>query len=259
MELNSCLYECTVMHHRLLPVRNRFAYKVFMFYLDLDELDTIAATLRIVGRNHLNIFSFRDSDHLGEKGRSTKENIAGFLRNHGIELGRGKIRLLTHLRTFGHVFNPVSFYFCSHENGEPLCAVAEVGNTFREMKAFILRKEDRQDGAFRKKEEKFFYVSPFMDLDTSFDFALNPPAEQLRVQIDDYKEGKKLFISTLTGSRRPLNDRTLISYSVRIPFVTLKVIGLIHFQAALLWLKRLPYHRKSENPHMQKDMSAWNR
>ena len=255
----SCLYECTVMHHRLMPVRNRFAYKVFMFYLDLDEIDTVAARLQLVGRNRRSVFNFRDSDHLGAKGKTVKENITALLKARGVDLGRARIFLLTHLRTFGHIFNPVSFYFCYSENGDPICAVAEVGNTFGEMKAFVLGREDREEAAFKKIEKKFFYVSPFMDLDTSFEFALYPPGENLRVQIDDHKDGQKLFVSTLTGSRRPLDDRTLLSYIIRIPFVTLKVISLIHLQAVLLWLKRLPYHRKSENPHLQKGIALWNR
>ena len=106
---------------------------------------------------------------------------------------------------------------------------------------------------------KYFYVSPFFDLDTTFDFQLRVPGETLRIQIDDYKEGRKAFLSSLVGREKPLTDFNLLRSFFRIPFVTLKVIALIHIQAGLLYLKKLPYHKKSENPDLQKEVYIWNK
>ena len=75
-ELRSCLYECSVMHHRLLPKENRFDYKMFFFCLDLDEIDNVVSSVFGFSRNRWNLYSFRDEDHFaGEKNRSVKEDF----------------------------------------------------------------------------------------------------------------------------------------------------------------------------------------
>ena len=257
--MNSSLYECTIMHHRLEPLKNRFVYKMFMFHLDLDEIDALHARLKLFSSNRFNLFSFRDTDHLNVGKKSLKENVIEYLRQNGIELNKGKIFLVTNLRTFGHIFNPVSFYFCFDEQGKAICAVPEVGNTFGEMKPYLLREEDRTEHGFRKKMEKFFYVSPFINLDTTFDFNLHLPGEKLHIIIDDYSDGKKFFLSAVSGTRKQLNDLRLLWYTVRFPFITLQVIGLIHWQAMKLWLKKLPYLKKSDNPELQKEVIVWNK
>ncbi len=257
--MNSSLYECTVMHHRLEPLKNRFVYKVFLFSLDLDEIGALHSSLRLFSHNRFNLFSFRDSDHLDFGKPSLKENIVEYLRRNGITLNRGKVFLVTNLRTFGHVFNPVSFYFCFDESGRPVCAVPEVGNTFGEKKPYLLGPDDRTEEGFRKRLEKFFYVSPFIDLDTEFDFMLRIPGERLQIAIDDYQHGRKFFLSAVTGVKKPLTDRRLLWYSFRFPFITLQVIGLIHWQALILWLKKLPYRKKTEQPELQKEVMIWNK
>ena len=164
---NSSLYECTVMHHRLEPLKHRFVYKIFMFSLDLDELDSLHSKLWLFSRNSMNIFSFGDSDHLQYGKTTTKENIIEYLRQNEIDLYGGKIYLITNLRTFGYVFNPVSFYFCYDAGGNAVCAVSEVGNTFGEMKPYLLDRTDKNETGFRKRMDKLFYVSPFINLDTA--------------------------------------------------------------------------------------------
>lgn len=257
--MNSCLYECKVMHNRLKPIPNRFLYNVFMFYIDLDELDHAVSSVHLMSRNRFNVFNFRDDDHAKLSCNSVKENIVEFLRSKGIHENVGKIFLLTNLRTFGHVFNPVSFYFCYDVQGKPLCAVPEVGNTFKELKLYALGREAFKQDSFRSKAEKYFYVSPFIDLDTMFDFDLRIPDASLDIRIDVYKEGDKLFLSSLTGKRKPLSDLNLLKYTLRIPFVTLKILGLIHFEAAKLYFKKLPYINKSKNPELQKEVIVWNK
>ncbi len=257
--MNSSLYECTVMHHRLEPLKNRFVYRIFMFHLDLDELDLLHSSLRLFSRNSLNIFSLRDSDHMGFGKGTIKENVIEYLRQNGISLPDGRITLVTNLRMFGYVFNPVSFYYCYDAAGDPVCAIPEVGNTFGELKPYLLRREDSVESGFRKKIDKYFYVSPFTDLDTTFDFNLGLPGERLHVTIDDYQHGKKFFLSAVTGIRKELNDARLLWYVVRFPFITLQVITLIHWQALKLFLRKLPFLRKTDHPELQKEIAIWNK
>src|ERR1700679_1550881 len=103
-----------------------------MFFLDLDELDSVPRKTFLFSRNRRNFYAFRDADHLPSGGGSLKENVTAYLASNGIGLARdARIMLLTLPRVLGYIFNPVSFYFCFDAAGEPICAVAEVGNTFR--------------------------------------------------------------------------------------------------------------------------------
>lgn len=259
MRFSSSLYELTVMHHRLEPLKNRFVYRVYMFALDLDELGTLHRSLRLFSHNRPNLFSFRDTDHLPLGKRTARENLEEFLRRNGVTESVGRILLITNVRTFGYVFNPVSFYYCYDTAGNPLCAVPEVGNTFGEVKPFLLRREDRTETGFRRMVTKHFYVSPFIEHDASFDFQLGLPDERLQVVINDHKEGKKFFLTALAGVRRPLTDARLLWYTLRFPFMTLRVITLIHWQALKLMLRRLPYFRKHQHPELQQGALQWNK
>ncbi|MBI3504360.1 MAG: DUF1365 domain-containing protein [Proteobacteria bacterium] len=253
--MNSGLYECRVMHHRFAPKVHHFRYGIFMFALDLDEIDAVAARIPFFSRNRANVYAFRDRDHLtlpGLEEAGVKANVVAWLRQQGIALpDGGRIMLVTLPRVLGYVFNPVSFYYCFDAAGEPLCAIAEVGNTFGEMKPYLIGRR-AVDGAFRLVTPKHFYVSPFFDLDVTFDFSLGVPGERLDVRIDDHDGGERVLITTLKGRRVPLTAVRLALCTLKHPLVTLKVIGLIHAHALALWLKRVPWHRKGDDVAQQR-------
>jgi uncharacterized protein len=254
--MNSCLYECSVMHHRFAPKTHHFQHRIFMFYLDLDELDLLSKKIMSFSHNRRNLYSFRDSDHEPAGENFLKDRITLFLRKNGIEPGPfGRVMLLTFPRVLGYVFNPISVYFCFDRDGKPLASVAEVGNTFLEKKLYLLgRDELSANGTFKKITAKHFYVSPFSALDLNFDFQLKIPAEALGIKVDDLESDKKILISTLTGKRAALNNGKLLWFTVKYPLVTLKVIFLIHWHALLLWLKGTPFHRKATNVHFQREV-----
>lgn len=257
--MNSRLYDCTVMHHRLSPVKNKFVYKIFMFYLDLDEVDSLNHQQKLFSRNRFNLFALYDRDHLTLGKTTVKENILKYLKSQGIDLGKGKIFLLTNLRTLGYVFNPVSFYFCFNEEGKPECTISEVGNTFKELKPYLLSKEAYRNDMFHRRMTKHFYVSPFIDLGSEFDFQIMVPKKRLQIQIDDYKKGKRFLLTSLTGTQKSLTDITLLLSFLRVPFVTLKVIALIHYQALRLVMQGLVYNKKADNPELQKGVFKSNK
>lgn len=248
------------MHNRLKPKQHRFHYNVFMFYIDLDEIDSITKKFWLLSRNKFNFFSFKDKEHLQlpidapDTSKTTKEHIIDYLKQNGFEFVDQKIMLLTNLNILGYNFNPVSFYFVVDKNNNPECAVAEVSNTFREMKPYFLGKDKLTGNNFHLNTTKYFYVSPFIDHDTNFDFNLSVPGEKLNIRIDDYKEEERFFISTLTGLKKDLSNANLLLYSLRFPFLTLRIITLIHWQALLLWMKKLPFHKKSKNPDLQRNV-----
>lgn len=274
--MNSRLYECHVMHARFVPSPHRFLYRLFMLALDLDELDAVDRRLRLFSVNGRNLFGFRERDYLpsseplhnpshpeetaGPAGPSRlKDRVIALLAAHGIPFANdGRVELVTLPRIAGYQFNPVSFYFCRDRAGAPVAAIAEVTNTFREMKAYVLGPDtlsaDDRGPVFRLRLPKHFYVSPFSDVDVAFDFALRPPTARLGVQIDDYAGGERTLTSTLAGPARPLDDRTLAWFSLKYPFLTVKVIALIHWHALRLYLKRVPWFRKAARAADQRDL-----
>ncbi|MEO3402425.1 DUF1365 domain-containing protein [Mucilaginibacter sp. CAU 1740] len=258
---NSCLYKAKVMHHRLAPKVHSFHYNVFMFYLDLDEIDGLSKRLKFMSRNRFNLFNFRDKDHLQlprenpDPTKNTRQHITAYLKQNGVDIGSGRIMVLTNLCTLGYQFNPVSFYFCYNEAGQAICSVVEVCNTFLEMKPYFLGANDKQGDSFKLNTEKYFYISPFIEMDTNFDFDLDIPGEKLKIKIDDYdKQGNRFFISTLNGVKKPLTDANLLLYFISFPLITVKVIWLIHLQAFKLWLKKIPFHKKESNKELQKEV-----
>lgn len=258
--MNSSLYKATVMHNRLKPKAHRFHYKVFMFYLDLDEIDTLCSKHFMLSRNRFNFFSFRDSEHLrlgdenSDAPKTTKQHIVDYLHQNGFDYANHKIMLLTNLNVLGYNFNPVSFYFVLNEASEPQCAIAEVSNTFREMKPYFLGKDCFKNGKFQLSAIKYFYVSPFIDHDATFEFNLETPLEKLNIRIDDSKNGERFFISTLTGLRKEISTSRLVLYALRFPLIPLWIMALIHWNALLLWLKKIKFYKKSESPHLQRDV-----
>jgi len=249
------------MHNRLAPKKHSFWYGVYMFYIDLDEIGLLKEKFSWIGYNRFNLFNFRDKDHLQlpkenpDTSKSVRQHLTSYLQDQDIQLGKGRVMLLTNLCILGYNFNPVSFYFCYDEQGQPLCAVAEISNTFREMKLFVITRNELQGERFRQRTEKLFYVSPFIDPDVFFDFSLGIPNAQLDIRIDDYdREGKRFFISKLKGNRKPLTNRNLLRYFFSIPLIPLRIMGLIHWQAFLLWHKNFSFHKKSANQKLQKDV-----
>ncbi|HMV44829.1 MAG TPA: DUF1365 domain-containing protein, partial [Leptospiraceae bacterium] len=172
-------------------------------------------------------------------------------KENGCNANIGRVVLITHLRILGYTFNPVCFYYLYDKENVPVCALVEVHNTFGEMKPFVVLNPNG-DYRFYLRTIKHFYVSPFFELDTEFEFKLNPPTEKLNIHIDDYKEGQKVFLSAYTGKKKEMSDKNMILLFLKYPFVTLKVILMIHWQAFLLFLKKIPFIRKMENIHMQK-------
>ena len=270
--MTSSLYECQVMHARFSPRPHRFVYRIFLFAIDLDELEALHRELPLFSAERRNLYSFRDADFLPTAeplhnssqspgsttaGRSTlKQRVVAHLAAQGVDLTGGRVVLVTLPRVFGYLFNPVSFYFCYDRTGAPIAALAEVTNTFKEMKPFFLGPDTQAaaPGEFHLRVPKNFYVSPYSDVDVTFDFTLRAPGEKLSVQIDDYVGAERTLTSVLQGPRRALTGTRLAWFTLKYPLITLRVISLIHWHAFLLWLKRVPWFAKSARAGDQREL-----
>lgn len=255
--MNSCFYECDVFHRRLRPKQHEFLYRVFYFCIDLDELDAVRQTLKIFGVNRPNLYSLWDQDHFqyGPGTRPIADNVREFLERSGCPLDAGgSIRMLCFPRMLGYVFNPVTIYFCYRADGTPHASVAEVGNTFRELKPYLVPCTPDGKSDFEVRVRKEYYVSPFSPVDLDFHFRFHLPDEKLRIYVDDYDAEGKVLVSTLTGNRRDMTFANLLRFTAKFPFITLKVIFLIHWHAFRLWLKRVPFFWKETRTQYQRDV-----
>ena len=239
---SNSLYKCNVNHTRVSPKKHAFDYRVFMLAFDLDSFPK----LPLLSRNRFNLFSIDDRDHIRTDPRkSTKENLLAWLQENGSEIpADSRITLLTFPRVLGYAFNPVSFYYVSSISGAPLTAVAEVTNTYREMKLYPLG-EPSEKGVFERLIAKDFYVSPFSDPNDSFRFRIGLPSDDWQISINNISDGKPSLLSSIQGIRRPLTTSRLAWYALKYPFLSIGIIFGIHFQALLLFLKKIPYFPKS--------------
>ncbi len=247
MKFQSAIYEGWVRHRRLTPTPHEFRYALFMMYLDLDEIPELFHGHLIWGHERAGVGSFRRTDFLGDARQPLREAVSDIVE---ARLGRrpaGAIRLLTHLRYFGYSFNPVSVYYCY--DGSALDAIVlDVRNTpWGQRHAYVLDAANAEPGrALRFDQPKAFHVSPILDMDLKYRFAIAPPGERLAVHMDCVAPAGKTLDATLWMSRRPWCRSTLTRTLFRFPWMTGTVIGAIYWQALRLWWKRVPY---IPNPH----------
>ena len=251
---SSAIYEGTVRHRRWQPVANAFRYRLFMLYLDLSELDTVFQDHRFWSVHRPNLASLQRRDHLGDFEASLDGAVRGMVASHNGTLPHGPIRLLTHLRYFGHCFNPVSFYYCFDPSDRYVeTIVAEVNNTpWHERHCYVLPAAMNQGtgDSIHYRFAKDFHVSPFMAMDQMYDWRFTTPGESLRVHMENQQDGEKHFDATLDMARRPLNAKHLNRVLWHYPFMTLQVVAKIYWQALKLRARgaRFYPHPKSQQP-----------
>lgn len=235
----SSLYVGQVMHKRLRPFVNRFAYRVFSLYLDLDELDEAAGRLKFLSHNRFNLLSFHDKDHGLRDGSPLRNWATQKLEEAEIFEADHAIRLLCFPRVLGYVFNPLSVWYCFGPDETLKAVIYEVSNTFAQQHSYVIRVSDtrRPGEPVVQQSQKKLYVSPFIGMRSHYRFRLREPGERLSILIRQWVENEELLVATQTGTRRSLDDSYLLRAFLSIPLMSMKVIAAIHWQAIKLWLK----------------------
>lgn len=248
----SCAYEGWVRHRRHEPVAHELRMRLFMLYLDLDELPALFDRHPLWSARRPALAWFRRSDYLGDPREPLRESVLGLVRQRTGLLLDGPVRLLTQLRYFGHCFNPVSFYYCFDRAGECLRAVvAEVTNTpWGERHAYVLTSDEQTRGPVMRAElRKALHVSPLMGMDHTYDWRLTQPDERLSLHIAATPvHGEPVFDATLSLRRHPISNRQLRRVLLRYPLPTLRLTARIYSHALRLRLRGARWHPHPRRP-----------
>jgi DUF1365 family protein len=240
--MEPALYTGTLRHRRFRPARHEFTYPLFMSFLDVDRIPELMKVSPFAGYDRWNWTGFDNRDYFGDPGLPLGERLRADAKTRGIDLPDGRVFLLTHLRYFGYVFNPVSFFYCLDRNDSLSMVLAAVNNTFGETHNYWLtsREQTANRNAYSYGVPKAFHVSPFIDMNCGYRFTFSAPAESLAVQMNLENEEGLLFDSSLKLHRETWSKANLHRVLFRYPFLTLRVIAGIHWQAARLRFKQVP-------------------
>ena len=256
--LHSCLYEGQVRHRRNSPVAHAFTYRIFQVFLDLDELDTVFRRRLFWSTKGPSVAWFRRSDHLGPPEQPLPQTVREFVQQETGIVSTGPVRLLTHLRYFGYVMNPVSFFYCYDETGESIDAVvAEINNTpWGERFCYVIP-WDKSRKSVSHDCDKEFHVSPFMPMEMRIKWRFSTPGKLLTVQVEDYlPNSERVFDATLALKRRELNTFNLARVLLQYPLITAKVWSAIYWQAARLKAKGVRFHPHPDKAGPQTDLAS---
>lgn len=236
MSAVSGLYPGVVTHTRLKPRRHALRYDIFMLLLDLDELAQLDRDLKLFSAGRFNLVGFNPRRHGDGSATPLKAQVEAKLAAAGLPHG-GPVRLLAMPRILGMGFNPLTVYFCHAADGALSAILYEVNNTFGERHSYLIPAPEPGAPVVKQACEKGFYVSPFMDMALSYAFRVRPPGEHVQVLVDvDDAEGRVLATG-FVGERRDLTDRELARAWLTHPWMTLGVLGAIHWEALFIWLK----------------------
>ena len=243
--LASGLYEGTVRHHRHAPRDHRFALRVAIPYVDLDELPRLFEGFALGSARRRNLMWFRRKDYLAPHDLPLAEAVRQRVEQATGVRPEGPVRMLAHVRTLGWCFNPVAFYWCFDEADRPQFVLAEITNTpWRERHAHVLDLRDAQGpGATTRHDfDKVFHVSPFLPMDLHYTWSFRGPGDRLGVHMECRRSGEVVLEATMALQRRSWSPATLRRLLVRHLGMTWRISAMIYLQALRLALKRVPFH-----------------
>ncbi|MFG3254199.1 DUF1365 domain-containing protein [Streptomyces sp. NPDC048172] len=236
------LYRCVVTHVRDGPVRHAFHHRTYLWFLDIDRPPRLPRPLHPLAR-------FEARDHFGGTAPTLRGGLERFLAARGLDLDGGRVTMLTAARVFGHVFNPLTLYWCHDAAGAPLCIVAEVHNTYGERHCHLLH-PDADGRAYVPKE---FYVSPFFPVDGAYRMRLPEPDARLRISVRLERRGTRPFLATVHGDRTRATPAGLLRAAACHPWPTLAVSAAIRVHGLWLWARGLRVRPRPHHP-VQKGM-----
>ena len=241
--ISSSIYSGFVTHKRLKPKKHFFSYRVFSLLIDLSEINTLEKKIKFFSHNKFNILSFYNIDHGPRDGSSLTEWVKKNLSKAKINIDGGTIKLLCFPRFFGYVFNPLSIFYCYDKNSKLKAVLYEVKNTFNEQHTYLFKNISSSKIIMHKCSKKF-YVSPFIEMRTFYNFRLLKPGKKLSVTIRQSDLDGLLLVAHQEGKKINFTSKNLMFQFLKHPLMSFKVILAIHFEAFKLWIKRVKYLKR---------------
>ena len=237
---NDCIYLGNVFHSRVKPKKHSFKYSVFYLHMNLKSLKK-KKSLLFLSYNKFNLFSFYDKDHGEMDCKNINIWIRNLIRKNNIKVNIKNIYILCFPRVLGYVFNPLSIYSCLDKNDKIVLQIYEVHNTFKQRFFYLVR------NSFNKKNhnniyKKKFHVSPFMSMSGNYKFKSFFTHKEIKLVVEYFSKNEK-FLASFKGTKEVLNNYNLLIYFLKIPFMTLKIIIGIHFEAIILYFKGINFFK----------------
>lgn len=245
LELKSAIYSGWVEHIRHRPAYHRFRYQVFMLYLDLDEIEQVFSLSKLwSSQSRWSPAFFKRSDYLGDASKPLKDEVFRTIREQTGQHFNGSVRLLSNIRYFGFVINPISTYYCFDEHEHLKYVVVEVTNTpWNEKIAYVLtcqENEERLNTTFQKG----LHVSPFNPMNMTYHWRSKLPEQQLFIRLSATEADSVVLDANLFLKREKLSGALLTKKVIQYPFMTVKVAIAIYWEAMRLLFKNVPIFKK---------------
>ncbi|MDQ2699806.1 MAG: DUF1365 domain-containing protein [Actinomycetota bacterium] len=242
--MKSGIYEGQVRHRRFEPFERQFDYRIFMVYLDLEEIPDVMSVHPLWSTRRRSPARFRRDDYLGPVQLPLRDAVARLVRKRTGRTLRGPVRMLTNLRYWGLIENPVTFYYCFDPAGERVeTVIAEVTNTpWGERHSYVIQGDGSKVVSARL--DKQMHVSPLMGMDHVYDLRFGTPGSRLPVHISSSRDRQISFDATLNLQRTEISRRSLGRLLVTYPPMSYRTTVGIHRQAAISWLRGAKYHPK---------------
>ncbi|MBY0573025.1 MAG: DUF1365 domain-containing protein [Undibacterium sp.] len=245
--MKTTLISAKLMHARLRPVLHRFVYPVFMLRLNLNEAYQEPEKLNsyLFGLNLRRPVSIYFKDFGPRDGSNLYVWAKALLAQHEIH-DVAEINLQSFPRLFGYAFNPISVWYCYNHAAQLVATLAEVNNTFGEHHIYLLKNEDGLGIANQVElsAQKMMHVSPFCEIKGHYQFKFNERREKTSLIIDYHDQDGLLIQTALFGRKTEFSSRQLLYFFLRQPLLTFGVFFRIHWQALLLWKKRVPFFKQ---------------